>query len=182
MLEITIPAIDLFDDEKQEFVVIEEQTLKLEHSLVSLSKWEAKWHIPYISDKEKTMEQTLDYIKFMTLTENVNPNVYVFMAHNNKIIDEINQYIDDSQTASIVLDNSRGSNSGEFISSETLYYWMISLQIPFECQYWHLNRLIALIKFCSAKNAPGKKMSQSDIMSRNKALNDARRKALGSKG
>lgn len=182
MLKIAIPASEMFDDVNQKFIVIEEQTLELEHSLVSLSKWESKWHIPFISDKEKTMEQTMDYIQCMMITENVDPSVYGIIAQSNLLMGEINRYIDDSQTASIVLDNSRGGNSGEFTTAETLYYWMISLQIPFECQYWHLNRLIALIRFCSAKNAPTKKMSQSDIMSRNKALNDARRKALGTKG
>lgn len=182
MLTITIPAIEMFDETKQEFINVEEQTLELEHSLVSLSKWESKWHKPFISRTEKTLEETIDYIKCMMITRNVPPEVYHYITYNNDIISRINQYIDDSQTASIVNDNSRGKNSGEFTTSETIYYWMISLNIPFECQEWHLNRLIALIRFCSAKNAPKKKMSQSEIMSRNAALNAARRKSLGTKG
>ena len=182
MLTINIPAIEMYDDTTNEFVNIEEQTLELEHSLVSLSKWESKWHKPFISKNEKTLEETLDYIECMTLTPNVDPNVYQWMAYNNSIVSQVNAYIDDSQTASIVNDNNKGKNTGEFITAETFYFWMISLQIPFECQYWHLNRLIALIKFCSAKNAPKKKMSRNEILSQNAKLNAARRKAANSKG
>lgn len=182
MLTIDIPAIEMFDDTTNEFINIKEQTLELEHSLVSLSKWESKWHKPFISKTEKTLEETLDYIKCMTLTPDVDPNVYQWMAYNNSIVNQVNTYIDDKQTASIVNDTNKGKNTGEFITSETFYYWMISLQIPFECQYWHLNRLIALIKFCSAKNAPKKKMSRNEILSQNAKLNAARRKAANSKG
>lgn len=182
MLTITVPNVELFDDATNEFITVKEQTLLLEHSLVSLSKWESKWHKPFITKDEKTLEETLDYIKCMTLTPNVNPDVYRGIAYSNDIITKINQYIDDPQTASIVIDNSTGRNNGEFTTSETIYYWMVSLNIPFECQEWHLNRLIALIRFCSAKNAPKRKMSQSEIMSRNAALNAARRKAMNTKG
>lgn len=182
MLTINIPAIEMFDDATNQFINIKEQTLELEHSLVSLSKWESKWHKPFISKTEKTLEETLDYIKCMTLTPNVDPNVYQWMAYNNSIVNQINAYIDDSQTASIINDTNKGKNTGEFITSETFYFWMISLQIPVECQYWHLNRLIALIKFCSAKNAPKKKMSRNEILSQNAKLNAARRKAANSKG
>lgn len=182
MLTINIPAIEMFDDATNQFINIEEQTLELEHSLVSLSKWESKWHKPFITKTEKTLEETLDYIKCMTLTPNVDPNVYQWMAYNNSIVNQVNAYIDDCQTASIINDTNKGKNTGEFITSESFYFWMISLQIPFECQYWHLNRLIALIKFCSAKNAPKKKMSRNEILSQNAKLNAARRKAANSKG
>jgi hypothetical protein len=182
MLPIILPANEMFDEQTQTFINTEEQTLELEHSLVSLSQWEAKWHKPFISEAEKSLEETIDYIKCMTLTPNIDESVYKTIAYNNEILTKINQYIDDPQTASIVIDRNKGKNTGEFLTSETFYYWMISLQIPFECQYWHLNRLIALIKFCSAKNAPKKKMSQREIMEQNRALNAARRKQMNSKG
>lgn len=182
MLYITIPGKEFYDDFKQEFVYSEERTIELEHSLVSLSKWESMYHKPFISDNDKTVEETIDYIKCMTLTEGVDDSVYSGLIHEPSLIEKINRYIDDPQTASIVIDHEKGKRSGEFTTSETIYYWMISLQIPFECQYWHLNRLIALIRFCSAKNAPKKKMSQREIMEQNRALNAARRKKLGTKG
>lgn len=181
MLEITIPCSELFDDARQEFIVTEEQTIKLEHSLVALHNWESKWHVPYISDKKKTAEQTLDYIKMMTITENVDPNVYMVIGSSMKIQEDIQKYMDDSQTASIVK-STGGGNTGEFVTAESIYYWMISLQIPVEFQHWHINRLLALIKFCNAKNAPKKKMSRSEILSQNRTINNARRKASGSKG
>ena len=181
MLTITIPAVEMFDDEKQEFIkVTKEQTLQLEHSLVSLSKWESKWCKAFLSKEEKTLEETIDYIKCMTITQNVNPDVYNFMSRSN--IDEINNYIDAPMTATTFHNDSQKGRSKETITSELIYYWMISLNIPMECQKWHLNRLLTLIRVCNVKNAPPKKMSKSEIMSRNAALNAARRKQFNSKG
>lgn len=179
MLEITIPSVELWDESKQEFVNTKEQTLKLEHSLVSLSKWESKWCKPFLSRQDKTIEETLDYIKCMTLTQNVDPKVYNFLSKDN--VTQINKYIESPMTATTFGDE-RKSGSREVITSELIYYWMITLNIPFECQKWHLNKLLTLIKVCSIKNQPPKKMSKKDIMSRNAALNAARRKQLNSKG
>ena len=180
MLEIVIPEAEQWDEVKQEFISTKEQTLKLEHSLVSLSKWESKWCQPFLSKKEKTVEQTIDYIKCMTLTQNVDPNVYNLLTKDNIL--KINEYISAPMTATTFHQENRGGGNGELITSELIYYWMVSLNIPFECQKWHLNRLFTLIKVCSIKNQPPKKMSKKDIMSRNAALNAARRKQLNSKG
>lgn len=180
MLQITIPANELWDDEKSQFIQTKEQTLQLEHSLVSLSKWESKWCKAFLSKNEKTYEETIDYIKCMTLTQNVNPNVYNGLTAKN--IEEINKYIEAPMTATVFHDNSQGKNSREVITSELIYYWMIALQIPFECQKWHLNRLLTLIRVCNIKNSPPKKMGRREIMSRNAALNAARRKQFNSKG
>ena len=179
MLEITIPSVELWDESKQEFVNTKEQTLKLEHSLVSLSKWESKWCKPFLSRQDKTIEETLDYIKCMTLTQNVDPKIYNFLSKDN--VNQINKYIESPMTATTFGDERKGSNR-EVITAELIYYWMIALNIPFECQKWHLNKLLTLIKVCSIKNQPPKKMSKKDIMSRNAALNAARRKQLNSKG
>lgn len=180
MLQITIPASEQWDESKQEFVNTKEQTLQLEHSLVSLSKWESKWCKSFFSKREKTYEETLNYIQCMTLTQNVKPEVYNCLTQEN--IDQINEYIEAPMTATYFNKDEKSKGSNETITSELIYYWMIALNIPFECQKWHLNRLLTLIRVCEIKNQPPKKMSKSSIMSRNAALNAARRKKLNSKG
>lgn len=180
MLQITVPADELWDEAKGEFVPVKEQTLQLEHSLISLSKWESKWCKSFFSKKEKTYEETIDYIKCMTLTQNVKPNVYLNLSREN--IDEINKYIEAPMTATVFSEDSMRKSSRETITSELIYYWMIALNIPFECQKWHLNRLLTLIRVCEIKNTPPKKMSRREIMSRNAALNAARRKQLNTRG
>jgi len=180
MLQITIPAVELWDERKQEFVITKKQTLQLEHSLVSISKWESKWCKPFLSKQEKTFEETLDYIKCMTITQNVDPEVYNYLT--NKNIEEINNYINAPMTATYFSDEKTSKTSREQVTAELIYYWMIALNIPFECQKWHLNRLLTLIKVCSIKNQPPKKRSRKEIMRRNAALNAARRKQLNTKG
>lgn len=180
MLKITIPEGELFNEETQEFITCKEQTIQLEHSLVSLSKWESKWHKPFLGKEEKTFEETIDYVRCMTITQNVDPNVYKFLSNDN--IKEINDYIGDPMTATTFNEIKGGSKSREIITSEVLYYDMIALNIPFECQKWHLNRLMTLIKVCDIKSQPPKKMSRRELMNRNAALNAARRKQLNSKG
>lgn len=181
MLIITIPAIEGFDDEKEEFVILaKEQTLQLEHSLVSLSKWESKWCKAFLSKEEKTLEETIDYIKCMTITQNVNPDVYSRLSKEN--IQAINKYIEAPMTATTFYNDNQKGRSKETVTSELIYYWMISLNIPMECQKWHLNRLLTLIRVCNVKNSPPKKMSRREIMSRNAALNTARKKQLNTNG
>lgn len=179
MLKITIPARELFDEKSQTFFSTKEQTLQLEHSLVSLSKWESKWCKPFLSIDEKTLEETIDYIKCMTITQNVDSNVYNYLTNSN--IEEINNYISAPMTATTFNDNTKGRGR-ETITSELIYYWMISLNIPMECQKWHLNRLLTLIRVCNVKNTPPKKMSRKDVASRYASLNAARRNNLNSKG
>ena len=180
MLRITVPDTEFWDESRQEFLEVKSQTLQLEHSLVSISKWESKWCKPFLSKENKTLEEILDYVKCMTITQNVDPNVYLALTNEN--IKEINEYIDAPMTATTFYEEKKTTKSREILTSELIYYWMISLQIPVEFQKWHLNRLLTLIKVCNIKNAPPKKMSQREIMSRNTALNAARRKAMNSKG
>lgn len=180
MLRIIIPANELWDESKEEIIKIKEQTLQLEHSLVSISKWESKWCKSFISTKEKTYEETLDYIKCMTLTQNVNPDTYNGLTKEN--IDAINNYINAPMTATYFHNEGNNAVNNESITSELIYYWMIAYNIPFECQKWHINRLITLIRVCERKNQPKKNMSKGDIMRRNAALNAARRKKLNTKG
>ena len=180
MLRITIPAIELWDENKEEFINTKEQTLQLEHSLVSLSKWESKWNKPFLSKDTKTEEEELDYIKCMTITQNVDPNVYKFIPLN--VREEIKEYINAPMSATWFSEDKNTKSSSEQITSELIYYWMIAQNIPFECEKWHLNRLITLIKICNIKSQPPKKMGKKAIMSRNAALNAARRKQLNTKG
>lgn len=180
MLQITIPAVEQWDENKQEFVFTKEQTLQLEHSLVSLSKWESKWCKAFLTKQDKTIEETLDYIRCMTLTQNVNPDIYQHLTNGN--IDEINQYIENPMTATYFSDDKNGRKNSEKITAELIYYWMIALNIPFECQKWHLNRLLTLVRVCNVKNQPPIKRSRKDIMRRNADLNAARRKQLNTKG
>ena len=179
MLRIVIPGQEFWDEEKQEFINTKEQVLQLEHSLISLSKWEAKWCKVFLSKQEKTAEETIDYIKCMTITPNVDPEVYTRLTKEN--IKEIEDYIEAPMTATYFSSNDN-KQSREQATYELIYYWMIALTIPFECEKWHLNRLLTLIKVCNIKNQPPKKMGKREIMSRNAALNAARRKQLNTKG
>lgn len=181
MLQISIPiSPEGWDEEKQEFVEPQEKTLQLEHSLVSVSKWESKWHKAFLTNNSKTDEEMFDYIRCMTITQNVDPSLYNYLTANN--VERIKAYIEDPMSATIISKGSEGKSNREIVTSELIYYWMISLNIPMECQKWHLNRLLKLIEVCNIKNTPPKKRSKSDIMRSNAALNAARRKQLGTKG
>ena len=179
MLKITIPGTEQWNEQNQEFITTQEQTLSLEHSLVSLSKWESKWCKPFVTTKDKTIEENLDYIKCMTLTQNVNPNVYSSIP--NDVMTTIIDYINAPMTATTINER-KGTANSEAITSELIYYWMIAFNIPFECQKWHLNRLLTLIRVCNIKSQKPEKMSKRDVMSRNAALNAARKKKLNTKG
>ncbi len=179
MLRLIVPEKELYDERTGLFVRTKKQVLQLEHSLVSLSKWESKWHKPFLSKNDKSGEEMLDYIRCMTITQNVPDEVY-FALDTNELA-KINDYLNDSMTATTIT-KQQGKSRGEIITSEIIYYWMISLQIPFECEKWNLNRLLTLIEVCNIKNSPGKKMSKSEILRRNRTLNAARKQQLHTRG
>lgn len=178
MLNIRVKPIELFDDDKQEFINIEEQDVLLEHSLVSISKWESKWHKPFISSS-KTNDELIDYIRCMIISDNNDKNIYKYLSNEN--LNEINEYISDSMTATTFFEQNNNSRK-EIITSELIYFWMVSFNIPIQCENWHLNRLLTLIRICSIKNTPAKKMSKNEIMSRNAQLNAMRKQTLHTKG
>ena len=180
MLQLEIKPKEKKKKKAQEFVYTKGQTLQLEHSLVSISKWESKWCKPFLGKESKTYEETIDYIRCMTLTQNVNPKIYTMLSAEN--IMAVNNYIEAPMSATFLHESENKRPSREAITSELIYYWMISYQIPFECQKWHLNRLLMLIRVCSVKNTPVKKRSARDIMNQNAALNAARRKQYNTKG
>lgn len=171
--------MEMFDEQTQSFFTLKGQTLQLEHSLVSLSKWESKWCKPFLSKESKTLDETKDYIRCMTITQNVDPEIYNRLSNSN--IEAINKYIDAPMTATTFNNRNQSSNK-EIITSELIYYWMISFNIPMECQKWHLNRLLTLIRVCNIKNSPPKKMGKRDIASQYASLNAARRKQFNTKG
>ncbi len=180
MLTITVPATESYDPITNTFFTTKEQTLTLEHSLLSISKWESKWEKPFFDKNvKKTIDESRDYIRCMTITQNVDPDVYYALTEDmyRKII----AYMEKPMTATFFSDTGK-SPSRKIITSEVIYYYMAALQIPFTCEKWHINRLMTLIRVCNEENKPPKKMSKRDIMSQNTALNAARRARLKSKG
>lgn len=179
MLKIVVPAAELFNEVSGEFIRTKEQALQLEHSLVSLSKWEGKHHKPFLTKEPKTEEETVDYIRCMTLTQNVDPNVYLALTAEN--IRQAKAYIDESMTAT-TFPKTPPETSRDIVTAEIIYYWMISNRIPFECQKWHLSRLLTLINVCHAKSRKPRKKSAREIIRENDELNERRLRKYRSRG
>lgn len=180
MLEIVVRLVEGLDQETQEFVTAVGFTLQLEHSLASLSKWESFFEKPFMSSTEKTTEETLGYIRFMTLTPNVPPEVYDKLTSQN--IDAINNYINAKMTATWFGDRGSSGPSREVITAEIIYHMMVAHHIWMECENWHFNRLLALIEVCNRKNAPAKRLSPREAAAQRRALNDQRRNQYGTRG
>lgn len=179
MFQLVVPKREMYDENKGEFLTIDRCTIQVEHSLVSISKWESKWNKPFLSKTDKTLDETIDYIRCMTTSQNVKEEIYSNLSNDN--MNDISKYIAATMSATTFYNEKKGT-SNEIITSEIIYYWMISYNIPFECQKWHLNRLLTLIKVCSNKNEKPKKMSKAEIGNRNKVLNDKRKQQLSSNG
>ena len=181
MLQITIPATEYFNEATQEFIYINEQRLNLEHSLISISKWESKWKKPFLGKDDKTYAESIDYVRCMTLNKDVDPRVYRGIPKSE--FERINKYIADTMTATWFNErNNTNKRNSTIVTSELIYYWMVAFNIPFECEKWHLNRLLTLIRICDIKNQPAKKMKPKDVAARNRALNESRKKKLGTNG
>ena len=180
MLILKIPEQEYYDQTTNEFINCRACTLKLEHSLVSISKWESKWKKPFLTEGTKTPAEFIDYIRCMTINQDVPDEIYGLLGHDN--VRKIEEYIMDPATATTVYDRRKGhGGKAEIPTSELIYYWMVSNGIPFECEKWRLNRLLTLIKVCNAKGNP-QQMSKAEIYAMNAALNSTRRSASGSKG
>lgn len=180
MLSLRVDDTQFYDEKLEKFITVKGQTLQLEHSLVSISKWEAKYKKPFLNREKKSPEETLDYIRFMTITQNVNPLIY--SALTNEQVIKVNNYIDDPMTATTIAKVEGKGGSARVITSEEIYYQMVAYQIPWEAQKWHFNRLLMLLRVCDEKNKPKKKIRKSDLARRNRSLNAARRAKSGSHG
>lgn len=197
MFEITIPGEELWDARRAEFTSTKAVTLRLEYSLVSLSKWESKWHIPFFDDSiEKTPEQMQDFVRCMTVTQGVDPTVYARLTVEN--LNAIYRYMEDPMTATWFAGevrpgekNQNGTakrrarrrppGTGKVLTSEVLYSRMFQAGVPIECERWHLNRLMTLIRVCQEEQAPPRKMSRKDALRQRRELNAARMKKYGAK-
>ena len=175
MIQVHVPETEYFDEATNEFVFVKEKTLQLEHSLLSISKWESKWCKPFLGKEEKTEEQLRDYIRCMTITPNVDPLTYLAIPASE--MKRIWEYINAPMTATWFSDRNKTPPSRKIITSELIYYWMTAQNIPFECEKWHLNRLFTLIRVCSEKNQPPKKMGKKEAARRQRSLNAQRRAA-----
>ena len=180
MLRITIQLKEDFDEESGQFSTSDSVELRLEHSLVSLSKWESKWEKPFLSFDEKTDEQAADYIRMMILGEIPPEETLERLSVGN--VEEIRAYIEAKMTATWFSEKQEAKARREVVTAELIYYWMISLGIPFECQTWHLNRLLTLIKVCNIKNSPKQKINQAEAAASQRELNELRKRELGTRG
>lgn len=182
MLRLEIPDTEYYDEASNEFVSVKGASIMLEHSLVSLAKWESKFHKPFMREEPLTIGETVEYIRCMTVTQNVRDEVYAGLTQRN--IEEVNAYIDDPMTATWFSDRqngSSGSSRGPAVTAEIIYYWMIELGVPMECQKWHLNRLLTIIRVCMLKRNP-QKMTRQDQFAQQRALNAKRRAAAKTRG
>lgn len=180
MLRIIIEPEETYDESTQTFGFTDRVVVDLEHSLVSLSKWESKYQKPFLSSEKKTSEEIFGYLRAMVVTPDV--DLDVLNACSKSDIDKIQEYIDSNQTATTFGAMPERRGPAEVITSELIYYWMVAFNIPFECQTWHLNRLFALIRVCNVKNSKPVKMSRNEIAQRNHEINMKRRAELGTSG
>jgi hypothetical protein len=180
MLTITVLGKEMFDEQTQEFTTVNDVVLELEHSLVSLSKWEAIFEKPFLGIIEKTSEEVFAYIRIMTVTPEVPEEIFLRLSEDN--IKEINKYLDAKMSATWFSETPGAPKSREVITAELIYYWMIIFEIPFECEHWHLNRLFTLIRVCNIKQSKPEKMSRGEVAARNRELNAQRKQQLGTTG
>ena len=179
MLSLSLPEAEFFDEGTQLFEYVKATAIVLEHSLVSVSKWESKWRKPFFSKEPKTDEETLDYVRCMTITQNVNPLVYRGLSQAH--LEQIRSYIEEPMTATWFKEKPKTSGH-ETVTSEVIYYWMVALGIPFECEKWHLNRLLTLIRVCNEKQKTPTGQKGRQALARRQALNKARRAKFHTRG
>lgn len=180
MLTITVPATESFDEAESKIIRSEEWTLSLEHSLVSLSRWESKWKKSFLFSKDKSVEEVYGYVEAMCLTPDVPPEVFSKLSQAN--FDAINEYINEKMTATTFNEMPNQRPGRDVITAELIYYWMIALQVPVECENWHLNRLMALIKVANLKNSPPKKMGKNEMLAQRERMNEERKARWGTSG
>lgn len=180
MLRLEVAKAEFYNEITEEFEYIEPTILEIEHSLISISKWEARWHKPFLSTEEKTVEQINHYLRCMTINRNISEEVYKALTPQH--YKAIQDYMSDPMTATVIKDGSKSKGNAETLTSELIYYYMFAHNIPLECERWHINRLLTLIRVCNIKSAPPKKKPEREVLRDQAALNAARRKQLNTKG
>ena len=180
MFELKVEASEEFDEATGRFYNVKAQTYKLEHSLISISKWESKWHKPFLKKEEKTRAEELDYIRCMAI--NQEPDEATLASLTSVQLKDVFDYVNDSMTATWFNEKDKKPPSRKIITSELIYFWMTDLRIPFSCEKWHLNRLLTLIKICHIENSPKKKMSRKDQLAERRALNASRKQKYNTRG
>ena len=180
MLSIIVPLTEGFNEATGEFVTMQSFELQLEHSLVSLSKWESEFEKPFLGKDDKTSAETLAYIRAMVLTAGVPAEVFQHLSKDN--VQAINDYINAAQTATTFRELGPKRPTRDIITAEIIYYWMVALSIPQECEMWHLNRLLTLVKVINQKNQPKRKMGRREMMQQQRSLNAQRRESMGTRG
>ena len=187
MLKLKLPSLDIWDQETEEFSSVPEIDLEFEHSLYTISIWESRFKKPYLNEKNKTPEETMAYFYIMCQNPPMSEEDFVKRL-DTKTVKKLSEYMADAMTATVITENRPQKPGKEVITNEIIYYWMVSLQIPFECQYWHLNRLMTLIRVTSIKKAEAndpkasKRAASREQLQRNNDLNELRKAQLGSKG
>jgi hypothetical protein len=180
VLRIVVPGEELYNQETEMFETVGDVELEMEHSLISMSKWESKFQKPFLTKVEKSPEEILAYIEAMIISPIYPQDTLSRLSREN--VSQINDYIESKQSATTFGEMPERKGRGEIITSELIYYWMVAFNIPFECEYWHLNRLFALIRICNIKNSKPKKMSRNEIASRNRELNAIRKAQYNTSG
>ena len=187
MLILKLEGEEFWDEVNEKFIYSDPTEVKMEHSLVSIYKWESKYHVPFLGrEHEKTPEEFMEYIRFMILSKNADNDTIRRIITSREHMEAIKAYMDDPMTATKFSKQQQArakiNQGGEYITAELIYYWMVALQIPFECEKWHINKLLTLVQVCNLKNTPPKKMSKNEIYAQNRALNAARRAKYNTKG
>lgn len=180
MLKLEIKEQEFFDEATGRFYTVKPQILHLEHSLISISKWESKWHKPYLKDDPKTFDEELDYVRCMSIDKEIDDSTLHSLTALQ--INQIRDYINDSMTATWFSNRNKVRPSSRVITSELIYYWMTSCGIPFSCEKWHLNRLLVLIRICNVEGSSKKKMNKRDQLAEQRKLNAARKQKYNTKG
>lgn len=182
MLTVHIPDVELFNNATGEFSYAKGGTLTLEHSLVAVHEWESKWKKPYLSQKKKTREESVDYIRCMIVEGHVDDEA--LRAIPNDVMTTVDNYIHDPMTATIIHSEGQSSNSsnGTFTTAEIIYWQMTVLNIPIVFETRHLNKLLTLIKICSIKNGKPKMLSKQERYERNRKINEQNKKRYNTKG
>ena len=180
MLTLLVKSEEFYDEQNEEFTSVPDVILELEHSLLSLSKWESKFKKPFLGPNEKTLEETMGYVEAMVISNNCDNSILNRLTSEHFL--KINDYISSTESATTFNTNQKSRGNSEIITSELVYYWMIAFNIPFECENWHLNRLFSLIQICNIKNTNQKKMPKNEIAARNRALNEQRKAQLNTRG